>query len=136
MSGGYAQPPQYGGAPCPYPPQLGSSTPPTPGQYQQGTQPMVTVQPTVFVTQTPLVHPKPDYLGYSIFTMLCCCLPLGLAALIYSIKTRDSNNQGLQQKAEMSSRTARNLNHAALGIGIAIIILYIVYTAVFASNFH
>uniref|UniRef100_A0A8B9KRJ1 Uncharacterized protein n=1 Tax=Astyanax mexicanus TaxID=7994 RepID=A0A8B9KRJ1_ASTMX len=30
-------------------------------------------------------QPLPDYLGYSIFTMLCCCLPLGIAALIYSI---------------------------------------------------
>ncbi|KAJ8287617.1 hypothetical protein COCON_G00002760 [Conger conger] len=132
MAGGYAPAPQFGGAP--YPPQPGQQYPPGPGQYPQGPQPMVTVQPTVYVAQTPLVHPKPDYLGYSIFTMLCCCLPLGLAALIYSIKTRDANNQGLQQKADGSSRTARNLNHAALGIGIAIIILYIVYTAVIASR--
>uniref|UniRef100_A0A3Q3W9T5 Uncharacterized protein n=1 Tax=Mola mola TaxID=94237 RepID=A0A3Q3W9T5_MOLML len=33
----------------------------------------------------PLVNPVNDYMCYSIFTMLCCCLPLGIAALIYSI---------------------------------------------------
>uniref|UniRef100_H2LNM4 Si:ch73-343g19.4 n=1 Tax=Oryzias latipes TaxID=8090 RepID=H2LNM4_ORYLA len=46
---------------------------------------IVTVQPTVYVTQAPLGNPVSDYMCYSIFTMLCCCLPLGIAALIYSI---------------------------------------------------
>uniref|UniRef100_A0A665TMZ6 Uncharacterized protein n=1 Tax=Echeneis naucrates TaxID=173247 RepID=A0A665TMZ6_ECHNA len=34
---------------------------------------------------SPLAEPVNDYLCYSIFTMVCCCLPLGIAALIYSI---------------------------------------------------
>ncbi|TNN60908.1 hypothetical protein EYF80_028903 [Liparis tanakae] len=68
---GYGPPPQYGGA---Y------------GQQHPGGQPaMVTVQPTVYVTRGPLPVPVNDYLCYSIFTLLCCCLPLGIAALIYSI---------------------------------------------------
>ncbi|XP_041701119.2 calcium-binding protein P [Coregonus clupeaformis] len=130
---GYAQPSQYGGAPgAPY----GQTYPQgqfPPGQYTQST---VTVQPTVFVTQGALPFPLPDYLGYSIFTMLCCCLPLGIAALIYSISTRDANNQGHQQIAERSSRLARILNHAALGIGITVIILYIVYAVILASSIN
>lgn len=44
----------------------------------------VTVQPTVFMTSTSAVTPVPDYLGYSIFTMLFCCCPLGLAAIFCS----------------------------------------------------
>lgn len=86
----------------------------------------VAVQPTVFVTATPLVSPLPDYLGYSIFTMLCCCLPLGIAALVYSISTRNANMSGQPQMAERSSKMALTLNHVALGIGLTFIVLYIV----------
>lgn len=90
---GYGSPPQYGGAPYgqqPYGQQPFGQQPygqqPYPGGQQYPGQPVaVAVQPTVYVTQGPLANPVNDYLGYSIFTMLCCCLPLGIAALIYSI---------------------------------------------------
>lgn len=71
---GYVPPAQYAGAGYGQQPQQYAGQPTT-----------ITVQPTVLVTRTPLAHPVNDYLGYSIFTMLCCCLPLGIAALIYSI---------------------------------------------------
>ncbi len=45
-------------------------------------QTAVTVQSTVSVA--PIAMAAPDYLGYSIFTLLCCCFPLGIAAVIYS----------------------------------------------------
>ncbi|XP_030636861.1 proline rich transmembrane protein 1B [Chanos chanos] len=124
--GGAAHPPTqpYGGAPYGQPYPQGQVPP---GQYSQ---PAVMVQPTVYVARGPLPNPLPDYLGYSIFTMLCCCLPLGIAALIYSISTRDANNQGNQQQAERSSRLARNLNHAALGIGITLVVLWIILVTV------
>jgi len=60
-------------------------------QYVQGPNPVqtvVTVQPPFnvsFVSFTPLTNPESDYLCYSIFTLLCCCMPLGSAALVYSI---------------------------------------------------
>ncbi|KAL0171408.1 hypothetical protein M9458_031719, partial [Cirrhinus mrigala] len=60
--------------------------PATSGLCTQGSYPVtvVTTQPTneVFI---PLANPLPDYLCYSIFTMLCCCIPLGTAALVYSL---------------------------------------------------
>ncbi|KAI4889091.1 hypothetical protein NFI96_018620 [Prochilodus magdalenae] len=89
-------------------------------------QPTVTVQPTVFVN-TSLAQPLPDYLGYSIFTMLCCCLPLGIGALVYSINTRDANMQGRRAEAERNSRMALTLNNVALGMGIVIGILYVIF---------
>ncbi|CAJ1062039.1 proline-rich transmembrane protein 1-like [Xyrichtys novacula] len=119
---GYGAPPQQYGAPGygqqPYP-----AGQPYPGQ-------TVVVQPKHYVVPTPLQNPVNDYLAYSIFTMLCCCLPLGIAALIYSITTREANHTGDQLGAERSSRMARTLNHVGLGIGLGTIILCIVYAVV------
>ncbi len=82
-----APPPAFQHNPAGYPPSFPSQPVPQ-GLYAQGPYPgqtVLTVQPAVFVTAAPLTDPVPDYLAYSIFTMLCCCLPLGIAALIYSI---------------------------------------------------
>ncbi|XP_062394674.1 proline-rich protein HaeIII subfamily 1-like [Sardina pilchardus] len=96
------------------------------GQYTQGNT--VMVQPTtVFVTNSPLPHPVPDYLGYSIFNLLCCCLPLGIAALIFSISTREANSHGDRLTAEKNSQTARKLNHAALALGLIITATVIIF---------
>uniref|UniRef100_A0A672ZWJ7 Si:dkey-33i11.9 n=1 Tax=Sphaeramia orbicularis TaxID=375764 RepID=A0A672ZWJ7_9TELE len=102
---GYGQP--YPGQPYPsqlYPGQseLGQPYPgqpypgqPYPGQLYAGQPVAVSVQPTVYVPQGPLENPVNDYLCYSIFTMVCCscCLPLGIAALIYSITVSPSTVQ-------------------------------------------
>ncbi|XP_030250140.1 proline-rich transmembrane protein 1 isoform X2 [Sparus aurata] len=139
---GYGSPPQYGGAPYgqqPYGQQPYGQQPygqqPYPGGQQYPGQPVaVAVQPTVYVTQGPLANPVNDYLGYSIFTMLCCCLPLGIAALIYSISAREANHTGDRPRAEENSKTARKLNHAGLGVGIGLFILTVVYYAVIMSR--
>ncbi|KAL6108856.1 uncharacterized protein ACO6RY_12113 [Pungitius sinensis] len=117
---GYGAPPQYGGA-------FGQQ------QYPGGQQTTVTVQPTVYVTRGPLAVPVNDYLCYSIFTLLCCCLPLGIAALIYSISAREANHAGDQASAERSSRMSKILNHVGLGLGIGFIVLCIVYAVVLAN---
>ncbi|XP_057690546.1 synapse differentiation-inducing gene protein 1-like [Corythoichthys intestinalis] len=134
-SGGYpaypnesAYPPPYGGAA--YGQQqytVGQQYPPQPAT--------VTLQPTVFVTRSPLENPVKDYMCYSIFTLLCCCLPLGIAALVYSINTREANLSGDQMSAERCSRTARTLNHVSLGLGIGSFMLLIVYLVVLMTLF-
>ncbi|XP_037641158.1 calcium-binding protein P-like [Sebastes umbrosus] len=115
-------PPQYGGP-------AGQQQYPT-GQEYPGQPSYVTVQPAVYVTRGPLEHPVNDYLGYSIFTLMCCCLPLGIAALIYSISAREANYAGDQMAAERSSSMAKRLNHIGLGLGIGVLILTIVYVVV------
>ncbi|KAA0702743.1 hypothetical protein E1301_Tti011171 [Triplophysa tibetana] len=93
---------------------------------------VVTVQPAI-VTSTPaLLNPLPDYMCYSVFTMLCCCLPLGVAALVYSITTRDANAFGHRPIAEKNSRMARTLNHVNLCIGVSFILLIIISCVVMA----
>ncbi|XP_016394108.1 synapse differentiation-inducing gene protein 1-like [Sinocyclocheilus rhinocerous] len=107
------------------------------GPYGQGPYPghaAVIVQPAVYVTTTPLVYPMPDYLGYSIFTMLCCCLPLGITALVFSINTRNANMSGQQQLAERNSKLAFTLNNTALGIGIVFLVLYVTLIIVNSKN--
>ncbi|XP_059423097.1 proline-rich transmembrane protein 1-like [Carassius carassius] len=123
-----APPPAYHHNPAGYPPAFPNQPVPQ-GTYTQGPypgQPAVTVQPAVFVTPAPLANPVPDYLPYSIFTMLCCCLPLGIAALIYSISTRDANFAGQRELAEKNSKTALILNHLGLGIGLVVVVLIII----------
>ncbi|XP_029958726.1 proline-rich transmembrane protein 1-like [Salarias fasciatus] len=111
----------------------GQQAPYVVGQQYQAHPGAVTIQPTVYVTASPLANPVNDYLCYSIFTMICCCMPLGIAALIYSLSARDANFSGNLAVAERSSRTARMLNHIGLGIGLGVIILSIVYIVVVAG---
>ncbi|XP_007555317.1 PREDICTED: proline-rich transmembrane protein 1-like [Poecilia mexicana] len=119
---GYGCPPQQGAM---YNQQVYS-----PGQQYPGQPAPVIMQPTMYVTQGPLTNPVNDYMGYSIFTMLCCCLPLGIAALIYSISAREANHTGDQMSAERNSRTAKTLNHVALGLGLGSFVLGIIYVVV------
>ncbi|KAF4102816.1 synapse differentiation-inducing gene protein 1-like [Onychostoma macrolepis] len=131
-----AAPPAYQDNPAEYPPSFPSQPVPQ-GPYTQGPypgQPIVNVQPAVFVTAAPLANPAPDYLGYSIFTMLCCCFPLGIAAIIYSCSTRDANYSGRRELAEKNSKTARTLNHVAVVLGLISIVLYIIYQVVLFQN--
>ncbi|NP_001373338.1 dispanin subfamily A member 2b-like [Danio rerio] len=129
-------PPAYQDNTAAYPPYYpGQSV--LQGAYAQGPHPgqaVVSVQPTVFVTAAPLVNPLPDYLGYSIFTMLCCCLPLGIAALIFSISTRNANQNGQRELAEKNSEKARTLNHVAVGLGIVCLVLVITIQVVMFKN--
>lgn len=131
-----APPPAYQDNPVGYPHSFPSHPEPQ-GPYTQGPYPgqsVVTVQPAVFVTAAPLANPVADYLGYSIFTMLCCCLPLGIAALVFSINTRNANMSGQQNLAERNSKMAFTLNNTALGIGIVILVLYV--TLIIVNSKH
>uniref|UniRef100_A0A3B3C8H6 Uncharacterized protein n=1 Tax=Oryzias melastigma TaxID=30732 RepID=A0A3B3C8H6_ORYME len=73
----------------------------------------------------------PTHFGWSIFTTLCCCLPLGIAAILFSNRVKYANSAGNGVEAEDASRTARNLNIAGLILGIIFIILYSVYYVYF-----
>ncbi|XP_077788257.1 uncharacterized protein LOC144328473 [Podarcis muralis] len=90
------------------------------------------LQPPQTITITP-VQPcnEPDHLGYSIFAMLCCCLPLGIAALVYSIQTRDANHMGRTVVAKQKSRQALKLAHSAVGVGIVFLITNIARLVLF-----
>ncbi|XP_069598576.1 dispanin subfamily A member 2b-like [Ranitomeya imitator] len=88
----------------------------------QPTANVVTMQPGPVSYQTP----QKDYLVWSIINLICCCLPLGLAAIIFSIKTRDATHQNNSLLAAKHSRTAYALNVAATVIGVILTIIFLV----------
>ncbi|XP_066495094.1 transmembrane protein PMIS2 [Tiliqua scincoides] len=118
----------YGTSP-PYVPNYG---PPGAGPSQG---PIMQQPQTVYITHAQPTN-EPDYLAYSIFTMLCCCLPLGIAALVYSIQTREANLAGNAASAKRNSKMARTLAHTALGLGLALLILYIILVVFVVMSAH
>ncbi|KAG8569943.1 hypothetical protein GDO81_014602 [Engystomops pustulosus] len=107
--------------PPPYPPPVTTHT-----QYgQPSPHVVVTTQPTSVVVPQPLYK---DHLSWSIVNMICCCLPLGIAALVFSIQTKDAIHRQDYPAAAQRSRSAYIINIVALVLGLCIHIAWIVYT--------
>ncbi|XP_003228829.1 synapse differentiation-inducing gene protein 1-like [Anolis carolinensis] len=68
----------------------------------------------------------PSYLALSIFNLLCCCFPLGIAAVIYSCQVDNANSLGNVNLAAKASRTARLLNIVGIVLGVILIIVLVV----------
>ncbi|CAH2318321.1 major prion -like [Pelobates cultripes] len=85
---------------------------------------LVKTQPNVMVIPQPTYR---DYLGLSIMNLILCCFPVGIAAVVFSCKTRDSLRRGDMISAASDSRTAFSLNMVALGLGIAANIVWVAY---------
>ncbi|CAI5693738.1 unnamed protein product [Oreochromis niloticus] len=71
--------------------------------------------------------PPPSYLGWSYFSALCCCLPLGAFAIRYSKKVKAANEQGDIALAEDASQTAMALNIASVILGGIFITIFVIY---------
>ncbi|KAJ8347552.1 hypothetical protein SKAU_G00261410 [Synaphobranchus kaupii] len=71
-------------------------------------------------------HSLPSsYLAWSIVNTLCCCLPIGVAAIVFSTRVNNAIATGDLTTAESASRTAKILNIVALVLGLIIIITVI-----------
>ncbi|KAJ1132436.1 hypothetical protein NDU88_010749 [Pleurodeles waltl] len=107
------------------PSQLQSVTSNPPGNvpYVPGNNVVQTTQPMVFMAPVPCQIP--DYQVYSIFTMIFCCFPIGLAACIFSRKTKEANLNYDAELAQQCSRKALLFNNVALAVGIIVAIAYI-----------
>ncbi|KAI0225608.1 hypothetical protein LSAT2_023649 [Lamellibrachia satsuma] len=68
-----SSPPTFGNTSRPYNP---TNVGPTAVYTMQPTATVITVQPT------PVRDPPADGLAFSIFVMLCCCLPLGIVGIV------------------------------------------------------
>eukprot|EP00118_Oscarella_pearsei_P020904 m.231379 g.231379 ORF g.231379 m.231379 type:complete len:150 (+) comp40067_c6_seq13:939-1388(+) len=108
------------------PSQANYSIQPTPSShavvYQPGPVPAVTSA----VTSTVTISQPSDHRQLSIFAMLFCCFPFGLAAFIGGKKVSQLWMAGDRLGAHRQSDRVRNLNVAAILFGIVIIVAVVI----------
>ncbi|KAJ7304114.1 hypothetical protein JRQ81_011639 [Phrynocephalus forsythii] len=121
------------------PPSMGYGlSPPYPPYYNQPAAgvnqgPSAHVPLAVVVTEPQPAY-FPDFLCYSILTMIFCCFPFGLAALVFSLQTRQANLSGNYAAARKNSSLAQTLNQIALGLGILSTIVCIILMVLFFTS--
>ncbi|XP_072027070.1 proline-rich transmembrane protein 1-like [Amphiura filiformis] len=78
--------------------------------------------------------PPEDYLMFAIFTTVCCCLPLGIVAIIKSLDVRNRFMAGDLAGAHEAAQSSKRWSIAAIVVGIIfnilvpIIVLVVYYT--------
>ncbi|XP_038231539.1 trafficking regulator of GLUT4 1 [Dermochelys coriacea] len=65
-----------------------------------------------------------DYLVLAIFSCFCPVWPINIVALVFSIMSRNSGQQGDMDGARRLGRMARLLSIVSIGLGFLIIVLY------------
>jgi hypothetical protein len=92
--------------PPPPPPAQATYTPPPPRPFS--------AQP---------VAPIPNYLVQSILVTLCCCLPLGVVAIIFAAQVNSKLAAGDVAGAQAASANAKKFVWIAFLIGIALLVI-------------
>lgn len=131
------QPPQP-----PQPPQWGS-TPPPPSGGQWGGQPegqpqygQQYGQPQYGQPQYghPGGEPPPNYLVWSILSTIFCCLPLGVASIVFAAQVNSKFAGGDLAGAQESSRKAKQFAIWSAAAGVIVFVLYIIGIVALAAG--
>ena len=99
-------------AEAPAPPRTDSYTPPPPPP-----------RPSYSPGGPPPGAPIPNYLVQSILVTLCCCLPLGVVAIIFSAQVNSKLAAGDYAGAQEASRKAKMFVWIAFGLGLVAILI-------------
>ena len=102
-------------------------------RYWDGTQWTEQTQLTATVPPPPppssgQAMPK-KYLVESILATLFCCLPLGVAGIVFASKVESLYKAGAYAEAQEASRKAKMFSLIALGVGIAYVVVQGLYVA-------
>jgi len=117
---GTAPPPGSYGAPPPAPPGFFPIAGQQPVAYGMASG---IPQAYVYVQPEPLVDPPNDYMGYALFTTICCCWIVGLFAIARASECRTAIRLGNRPEAVMRSRQAKKYSHIALALGLVSIVV-------------
>jgi uncharacterized membrane protein YvbJ len=69
----------------------------------------------------------PNYLVQSILVTLCCCLPLGIVAVVYSAQVNSKLVAGDVAGAQAASDKAKMWAWIAFGVGVLLIIINLAF---------
>lgn len=103
------QPPSYGSQP---PPSYGSAPPPS-GAYG-----------------APTAAAPPNYLVWAILSTLFCCLPLGIASIVFAAQVNSKWAAGDVAGAQDSSTKARKFAIWSAIAGVVVAVLYVVFIVI------
>ena len=70
----------------------------------------------------------PNYLVQSILVTLCCCLPLGIVAIVFAAQVNTKIAQGDLAGARDASQKAKMFCWIALGLGLVVMAIYGVFS--------
>ena len=114
-------------------PQMQQQVQPQPmniNNFQQTQQPMNT-QPPFQQPNNQQMPPQPDnYLVWAILVTVLCCLPLGVASIIYSVKVGSLYAQGDYNGAVDASQKAKKFAMIGGIGGLVFIIIYIIFMVI------
>ncbi|MBV8517518.1 MAG: CD225/dispanin family protein [Acidobacteria bacterium] len=76
----------------------------------------------------------PNYLVQSILVTLCCCLPAGIVAIVFSAQVNSKLAAGDVAGAKAASQNAKTWAWVAFGVGVAIALVKVVLVAIAAMH--
>ena len=117
LGGGYDQPGQPDEAYVPYHDEKGPETQNYTGQPQ--------IQAVYTMPDTPIN----SHLCLSIFVCICCCWPLGIAAIVFAVRANDEKAVGNWEAARQSSAAALRFSIVAFVFGTIILTVSIALAA-------
>ena len=111
--------------PPPAAPQWGSNPPAAPDQPGQFGQPQY---------GQPAGSPPPNYLVWAIVSTVFCCLPLGIASIVFAAQVNGKYASGDVAGAQQSSAKAKKFAIWSAVVGLLVGALYIIIFVVLAAN--
>jgi Interferon-induced transmembrane protein len=139
------QPPSHGQEPPPYfqqPPAYGQQPPGQFGQQPSGQFGQFGQQPPAYGQQPfgqapygqPVGAPPSNYLVWAILSTLLCCLPLGIASIVFAAQVNSKFAAGDLAGAQEASRKAKSFAIWSAVVGLAVGVLWIVVVVAAAGS--